>query len=90
MFKEQKDHSICLMTTSLWVNSIRCLSCTVYRPHLPRSLPPGYVPPELPAGEPQLTTGHGGVVSRPALVTDGANLVVHDDLQTARVVGASN
>lgn len=71
-------------------HSLPLLLLYTYRPHLPRSLPPGYVPPELPAGEAQLTTGHGGVVSRPALVTDGANLVVHDDLQTARVVGASN
>lgn len=58
-------------------------------PHPPVPTP-GYVPLELPAGEAQLSTGHGGVVSGPALVTDGAHLVVHDNLQTAGVVGPSH
>lgn len=69
-------------------NSLPLLLLYFKRPRIPRS--PGYVPPELPAGEAQLSTGHGGVVSGPALVTDGAHLVVHDNLQTAGVVGPSH
>lgn len=79
------------MATSLWVNRIRCLSCCCILRDPPPLVPtPDYVPSELPAGEAQLSTGHGGVVSGPALVTDGAHLVVHDNLQTARVVGPSH
>lgn len=92
MFKEQKEHSICLMITSSWVNRMRCLSCCciLRDPTSPGTKPPGYLPPKLPTGEAQLTTGHCGVVSGPALVTYGANLVIHDDLQAARVVGSSH
>lgn len=66
-------------------NSLPLLLLYFKRPRIPRSLPL-----ELPAGEAQLSTGHGGVVSGPALVTDGAHLVVHDNLQTAGVVGPSH